>query len=230
MAISGTHVRLLRSLRDILPRGGSLLEIGEANWYGDVAPDFPCPNGIDFFAIAKAFYADLFAPSRIVAVDINGTPEALRQDLNGPLDLGGETFDMVINHGTAEHVFNIAQVFRSMHDHCDPGGLMVHDAPFTGWIDHGFYNLNPTLFYDLAAANCYELTLAAVENIRSGECIRLEGRDHIGRLARVGQLPFNANLFVAFRKVAAGAFRLPFQGYYNQTLSPAGVLAWENAR
>ena len=44
MAISGTIARLLTSLKPVLPKGGTLLEIGEANWYGDVVPDFPCSN------------------------------------------------------------------------------------------------------------------------------------------------------------------------------------------
>jgi hypothetical protein len=55
MAISATHYQLLRRLQPMLPQGGSLLEIGEANWYGDIAPDFPCPETDNLFTIAKAF-------------------------------------------------------------------------------------------------------------------------------------------------------------------------------
>src|SRR6185436_17552616 len=131
MAISGTLAKLLRTVQ--LPRGGTLLEIGEANWYGDAAPDFTCRDGENLFAVAKDFYADLFAPSHVVFIDGNGTDDALRYDLNHPLPEGslyratgdyGEAFDVVINHGTAEHIFNIAQVFATMHDRCELNGLL----------------------------------------------------------------------------------------------------------
>jgi hypothetical protein len=238
MAISSTHYQLLKSIRHILPQGGSLLEIGEANWYGDAEIDFPCSDTSSLFAIARAAYAALFAPSRIVAIDFNGSPAALRIDLNcGPHDKGQkfclelcDQFDLVYNHGTAEHIFNIAQVFRTMHDRCINGGLMIHEAPFTGWIDHGFYCLHPTLFYDLAAVNCYEIVLAAIESIDSKTIIRLEGRDHVGDLARDGKLPNNAMLYVVYRKRGDMAFRVPMQGYYGGQLSERGNRAWEELR
>ncbi len=235
MAISAPHVRLLRSIKPLLPHGGRLLEIGEANWYGDTEPDFPCEDRSTLFSIAKAFYADLFAPREIVSVDMNGTEDALRWDLNGPLgfiDRHGheKTFDIAINHGTAEHVFNIAQVFKTMHDATCTYGLMVHESPFTGWVDHGFYCLQPTLFYDLAAANNYEVVKVAIEQIESETVIELEGRDHVARLAEAGELPANAMLFVVFRKLFGADFRIPSQGYYARKLSAAGMEAWSKMR
>lgn len=230
MAISGTHYRLLKSIQPLLPLGGRLLEIGEANWYGDVAPDFPCRDLNDSFAIAKDCYNSLFSPLEIVSVDKDGTSTALRQDLNGPLDLRGAEFDVVINHGTAEHVFNIAQVFKTMHDACAVSGLMIHESPFTGWVDHGFYCLQPTLFYDLAGANNYEVVKVAIEQIESGKIIELEGRDHVARLAAAGELPHNAMLYVVFRKLFDAPFRIPAQGYYAQTLSDDAMQAWRELR
>lgn len=230
MAISGTHYRLLASIKDKLPSGGTLLEIGEANWYGDVAPDFPCTNPGRLHDVAKDFYAHLFAPSRIVSIDANGTPAALRQDLNASLDLAGELFDISINHGTAEHVFNIAQVFRSMHVHTAKGGLMIHESPFTGWIDHGFYCLQPTLFYDLAAANAYEVVKISIEHIEGGTIIELEDRDHVARLAAAGKLPNNSMLFVVYRKLFDSPFKIPMQGYYARSLSESGMKAWGTMR
>ena len=259
MAITATHYRLFKSLT--LPQGGSLLEIGEANWYGDLDPhelvnlawenahvdEVPeetpdvvmqaasAAEGGDLFAIAKAFYAATFAPSLRVAIDYNGTPDALRLDLNelkadGAAFVPLPEFDVVINHGTAEHIFNIANVFRTMHDACADGGLMVHDAPFTGWIDHGFYCLQPTLFYDLAAANNYEVVKVAIHTIEGQQIIPLEGRDHVGKLAAAGAIPNNSMLFVALRKYGDAPFKIPTQGYYAGKLSEAGNNAWETLR
>ncbi len=235
MAISSVHVRLLRSIQPLLPHGGRLLEIGEANWYGNSTPDFPVPNFFcdapeNFFAIAKAFYADLFAPREVVSVDAQGTKPALRQDLNWPLSLGEEPFDIAINHGTAEHIFNIGQVFCSMHDATRVSGLMVHESPFTGWVDHGFYNLQPTLFYDLAMVNGYEIVLAAAEHIDSDTAINLDSRDHAASLASSGELPNNSMLFIVFRKTVDHPFRIPQQGYYAATLSQQGMMAWSELR
>lgn len=224
MAITATHCELLRSLP--IKCGSSLLEIGEANWYGDIDPEsVGLTRQENLFDIAKEFYHQWFAPERLVAVDINGSRSALRNDLNQPFDLG-DRFDVVINHGTAEHVFNIAQVFQTMHDHCEVNGWMIHDAPFLGWIDHGFYCLQPTLFYDVALANCYEISLMAIHELKSKAILRLESRDHVARI----ELPMNSMLFVAFRKRVQQPFVIPIQGYYSQTLSPAGNHAWETRR
>lgn len=246
MAITATHYELFKSLP--LPRGGSLLEIGEANWYGDLDPrefieDYDldengrvlsvnrCQPSENLFAIAKAFYAATFAPSRIVSIDMNGTPAAFRIDLNEDFRDGWTgNFDVVINHGTAEHIFNIGQVFRTMHDHCEAGGLMVHDAPFTGWLDHGFYNLHPTLFYDLAAANNYEVVKVAIHEISTRRILPVETRESITTLAEAGEIPLNSMLFVALRKTLDAAFRIPVQGYYAGALSEAEKQEWQRVK
>lgn len=244
MAISAPHYRLFKSLKPILPHGGTLLEIGEANWYGDldpqeiVGPDYCFGTELigklsaekNLFAIAKAFYTVTFAPSKIVSIDKHGTPEALKLDLNQSTGCAIGNYDICINHGTAEHIFNIAQVFRTMHDHCIDGGLMIHDAPFHGQLDHGFYCLQPTLFYDLAAVNCYEIVMAAIYVIESQQIIRLEGREHVSSLIERGEVPDKSYLFVVYRKRSDGPFKIPMQGYYARTLGDSGNRAWEAMR
>ena len=124
----------------LLPRNGAMLEIGEANWY-DLDPLSMVDDIKKFvreadrrdalvkrltdvvdrqeenylFDIAKVFYQLFFAPSEMQAVDFEGTPTAHRLDLNCPIALA-RRFDVVINHGTAEHIFNIAPVFKTMHE------------------------------------------------------------------------------------------------------------------
>ncbi len=165
MAIAGPHYRCLRDLHEAgqLPQGGSILEIGEANWYGDI----PVPRELaadNPYTVVKNLYFALFATWDVVSIDFHG-PNALKLDLNEPISLAPGTFNVVFNHGTAEHVFNIANVLRVMHDHCVNGGLMIHESPFTGWIDHGFYTLQPTLYFDVASANGYEIVMMAVTQI-----------------------------------------------------------------
>ncbi len=256
MAISRPHYQLLKQLNELgeLPRGGNILEIGEANIYSDltheeIAADIHAildeplrkrvcrafdsqvagTSPLLVFAIAKLIYRMLFDANEIVSIDCNGTNSALRLDLNQPVHLGRQ-FETVFNHGTAEHVFSIANVFKIMHDHCAVGGLMIHESPFTGWIDHGFYCLQPTLFWDLAAVNEYEVVEMALEQIEPFYICRSLSREQIHELATGKGLPENAMLWTVLRKTTDASFRVPMQGYYSKTISDNASKAWMELR
>jgi hypothetical protein len=64
------------------------------------------------------------------------------------------TFDLVLNCGTTEHVINQHNSFKVMHE---AGGVMFHQLPSIGWIDHGYYTYHAVFFDDLIKANGYEL-------------------------------------------------------------------------
>lgn len=239
MAIAAPHYRCLLDLHAAgeLPQGGSILEIGEANWYEDIevpkeigGPDPFIKLGIRYFldnyAVVKAIYEWLFATRDVVSIDLHG-PTALQLDLNGPIDLKRQ-FTTVFNHGTAEHIFNVANVFKVMHDHCAVGGLLIHESPFTGWIDHGFYTLQPTLYYDLARANGYAVVAVVVTQIQSQLAMRIVSREHL--LAFALHVPNNAMLFVAMRKTTDASFRVPMQGVYADAVSDEALKAWHTLR
>lgn len=248
MAISAPHYRCLRELhrRGELPQGGSILEIGEANWYGDMpaevvaaelgaAEEFPDAIRSEWaaFDFVKWIYRKFFGTSECVSIDMGGTPESLRIDLNGdfdPIPLGRQFFTTVINHGTAEHIFNIGQVFRTMHDHCAVGGLMIHESPFTGWIDHGFYTIQPTAYFDLCAANGYQLVYMAVTQIEQNLAVPIESREQLLTMAQKGGVPNNSMLWVAMRKQSDAEFKIPMQGVYAGTLSGEAAKAWKDFR
>jgi len=58
-----------------------------------------------------------------------------------PGDHGG-SFDVVLNCGTSEHVFNQYNTFKIMHDAARVGGLMCHAVPMTGYLAHGVFHLH----------------------------------------------------------------------------------------
>lgn len=257
MAITAVHYFLVRDMfeKGQLPQHGALLEIGEANVYREVAPAMaddirhyvtdPArrdsllarhaqllknPHRLMMFDFAKLFYEMFYSPSEIQAVDFGGTPIARKLDLNDPIQLDRK-FDVAINHGTAEHIFNIAQVFRTMHEYTVAGGLMIHEDPFTGWIDHGFFNLQPTLFLDLAEYNQYDIQAMYIEDFNSRSAIPLSSRQDVYDLAKEGKIPANTSLFVAFRKsLYDRPFQVPVQGYYRGALPQTGVEAWKSLR
>lgn len=250
MAISAPHYRCLRQLhrRGELPQGGAILEIGEANWYGDISPaeihrEFEEQGGTsstlipqlkdvwDACSTVRAIYHLLFRTLSVTSIDLHGTELAIKADLNDPLPLPlGCIYGTVINHGTAEHIFNVCQVFKTMHDHCEVGGLMIHESPFTGWVDHGFWTIQPTAYFDLCDANGYALVFMAVNQIDGDVSIPIESREQIHQMARANAIPANAMLYVALRKQVEGSFKIPMQGVYGGTLGRAEKLAWRELR
>jgi SAM-dependent methyltransferase len=98
----------------------------------------------------------LFGIDRYRSMDLFDTRVDWKRDFNKSLRLR-ERFDVATNFGTAEHVFNIGQLFHSIHDAIRPGGVALHVLPTFGDINHGFYNVHPTIYFDLAAANNYTI-------------------------------------------------------------------------
>lgn len=242
MAISATHFSILKELksRGVLPQGGRILEIGEANWYGDFSPEEvfelageTCDPS-DQFAVAKLVYRAMFAPIFVDSIDADPSrPSARKEDLNERLwasHIVNNCWDVVYNHGTAEHIFNIAQVFRSMHEQALDGGLLIHESPFTGWVDHGFYCLQPTLFWDVAAANNYKMEFVGIEHLASRTWFEVDSREKILEMKRTDQLPDNAMLFVVMRKQNAEPFKIPMQGVYSGQVSEQVRKAWRVLR
>lgn len=107
----------------------------------------------------SSFYASL-GYEDYVAIDVNEEFGSIVMDLNKSVvrDYGFDRqFDLVVNNGTAEHIFDQRAVFENAHDLCKSGGIMLHVMPFHGYLNHGFYNFHPNLYLDLAAANGYQV-------------------------------------------------------------------------
>lgn len=257
MAITGIEYNLFKLLREqnVMPPGGDVLELGEANWYGDVDVRLLGQDIYRFvseerrqevfrhldeivvakrqgmlFEIAKIFWLTFLQPRSITAIDFHGTEQALKLDLNTSIDLGRQ-FHAVLNLGTAEHVFNVAQIFKTIHDHTEPGGVMVHGLPFSGWVDHGFFNFNPTFYWDLAAANGYTMMAAIYTELNPLKLIQLHGRESIIEMAKQEQIGKNSLIYVVMRKADLNSdFQIPLQGYYANTVSKEAAEAWKTLR
>jgi SAM-dependent methyltransferase len=246
-SIDNAILKLLRST-GVAPPGTSLLELGEAEWYGaeplvllsdSIEELIPAESERDRLQqrltdiaaansptrkwdLAKLVYEVFFGCTRVVSIDFHGSAAARRLDLNYPVDLG-ERFDVVFNSGTAEHVFDVCQFYRTVHEVTRPGGIMYHASPFRGWLEHGFYNFNPGFFWDLAGANGYSVILLSYAESETGAIHPLTDRKHIVRLDREKSLVREAMLYVVLRKAEAESdFRVPMQGAYAAAMSPGG--------
>jgi len=68
-----------------------------------------------------------------------------------------DSFDVVIDHGTLEHVFHLPNALNNVFRLLRVGGRAIFSAPSSNFFDHGFYMLQPTLFCDWLAANGWQL-------------------------------------------------------------------------
>jgi len=118
-----------------------------------------------FFATVDYFKSVGF--KEYISIDINGAYNSLQFDLNKNISETysyNEKYDLVINNGTGEHVFNQYALFLNFHNLTKLNGIMLNILPFIDWINHGFYNFNPIFFADLAASNNYEIIKISLAN------------------------------------------------------------------
>lgn len=133
------------------------------------------------------------------------------QDLNEPLapELVG-AFDFVIDSGTLEHCFNIAQAVANVAMAAKVGGIVHHGNPLV-MINHGFYNFSPAFYHDFYRANGFEmLDMYAVEQ-PPGE-VRLTRLDGVQRVKF--RDPIEKVIQVLARKVEQVPTRWPTQTKY----------------
>jgi hypothetical protein len=163
------------------------------------------------YAEARLIYQVVFKYKSYTSIDLQpATDHHIQQDLNVPFDLGLQ-FDICINNGTTEHVFNQANCYKAIHDHTRAGGLMIHWTPCLGWINHGLYNVQPGFFPDLARANSYEICLAAL-----GTDSNLYNLFALNEALLAAHSDMRDSLvMVVMRKTSDVAFRPPLQAFYS---------------
>lgn len=66
-------------------------------------------------------------------------------------------FDVVLDSGTLEHVFDIAAGLRHCVRLVKEQGRIIHLTPSSNCVEHGFYSVSPTLFADFYAASGFDI-------------------------------------------------------------------------
>ena len=106
----------------------------------------------DVYPIEAVPFFKMFGFSEVHAVDISTYEGAdILFDLNsaGTLpDNLDEKFDLVIDGGTLEHVFNVHNAINNMSGMVREKGFIYHGVSLAGCINHGFYSFSPTFFLD----------------------------------------------------------------------------------
>jgi hypothetical protein len=131
-------------------------------------------------------------------------------DLNVPLPPDLEArFDLVIDTGTCEHCFNVAQAFSNSCAALAVGGYLIHAAPLTR-VNHGFWNFSPTVYPDFLHDNGFKIhymsgmTCDLVKGFKPFEV------QQFGRFVAPG----DAAIYVVAERVELRAFKWPVQRKY----------------
>ena len=167
------------------------------------------------------------------SIDINGALGSYQFDLNFIINEKynfQEQFDLVINNGTGEHIFNQYSFFKNFHNLTKKNGFMLNILPFIDWINHGFYNFNPIIFADMAASNNYEIIKISLAN-RWGAEIELKKEEQLvffeqikpknnnsnfSKLIKIAKDKLGPNIILKtiLKKNDDSSFQIPLQGKY----------------
>ena len=97
-------------------------------------------------------------------------------DMNHPTpEVLNERFDFIYDGGTLEHIFHIPNAIASVCRMLVIGGRVIHDGGISGQIDHGFYAIQPTLYYDFYKANDFQTDLFTVSKIELAKWLTQTG-------------------------------------------------------
>lgn len=132
-------------------------------------------------------------------------------DLNYPLDRSLlSEYEILIDSGTCEHVFNAGQALINLASLVKPGGYIIQAAPFNSY-NHGFYNFSPTLFHDFySEENGYQLVfMKGFSNLVSAPL-----QFDVPPVQRFNTAPENAVLIAVAQRVTAREIRPVVQHKY----------------
>jgi len=125
----------------------------------DVSTNIPSwKNGPESKNTSDVVFFGLLGIDTLTTLDVSDYEAAdIIWDLNKPIptELIGR-FDTVIDSGTIEHVHDVHQAIRNINLLTRPGGTVMHFAPTSNYIDHGYHQLSPIFFVDYYAANRFE--------------------------------------------------------------------------
>lgn len=101
----------------------------------------------------------LFNADKIDSLDYSNYENAtILSDLNEPVSSSyEELYDIVLDGGTLEHIFNFPIALKNAMCMCKKGGVLVLMTPTTGYNGHGFYQFSPELFVDALNTNGFSI-------------------------------------------------------------------------
>jgi hypothetical protein len=117
------------------------------------------PQGRDPHAggsfVTAAEFLDALGVHEVTSIDIPGSehPPDFLHDLNRPLGPEfEERFNLVIDPGTMEHVFDVRSGLTNVTRSLAIGGAVIHFVPIYSY-NGGYFSINPSVLHDFYGAN-----------------------------------------------------------------------------
>ena len=121
---------------------------------------------------------------------------------------------------------------KSIHNLVKPNGFMLHFLPYQGAYNHGFYNYNPTFFFDLGKANNYKIGGLWITTIidSTPTIFNIHNMDGYNLFLKKNIHPTECYIFVLFKSPAdrIKEFIFPQQGiYFDKDFSKESRQLWD---
>ena len=71
-------------------------------------------------------------------------------------------YDLIYDGGTLEHVFNIGNALKHLTKMANKKGVIFHSNPCNGYVDHGFFQISPTLYFDYYLTNEFKIIYSGI--------------------------------------------------------------------
>ena len=179
-------------------------------------------QSLGFVEIVRIDYSDYESSEVILDLNSTETPHELQN-----------RFDLVLDSGTLEHVFDFAAGLRHCVRMVRSGGRVIHLTPSSNCVEHGFFSVSPTLYTDFYAASGFEVNrvwLCEIPiDLPRGVWQAYDYAKASERFISLGQLSgkiwFSFSVATAAQSVTP---RIPQQWIYTQTWSNAASGATAN--
>jgi hypothetical protein len=121
--------------------------------------------------ISSELFFSAFGFKIISSVDIDKSRDNSTYEYNlnqpGLLASINKQFDLVIDGGTLEHIFDVRTALLNTSDVARVDGFIIQILPGNNTFDHGFFQFSPTLFKDWYEANKYLVHAIHIMELRS---------------------------------------------------------------
>lgn len=247
MGLSKAALRFIASEHRRKPLGGSVLTLGRQAVYAtaaevdellrseaitpaslppgqSTATNIPSWIGTPFERYTSdVVFFGMLGLRDVRAVDVNDYEGAeIIWDLNQPVPQElRANFDLFVDSGTLEHVFDVRTAMTNLARMVRPGGRVVHLTPANNYCNHGFFQFSPTFFADFYAANQFRdlRIFIAEERIGFDERTRRLDLYELDPLRQPWLMMSARNrrllvICVAEKGSASTADRVPTQSYY----------------
>lgn len=191
------------------------------------------PQWVSHKYISDVYFFHLLGINEVKTIDYADHEGAdIIHDFNTPVPQRlYNAFDLIIDSGTIEHIFDMRQALINISLMLKPGGRIIHMTPTNNYVQHGFYQISPTLYFDYYNENKFvDLRGFLVEHDRYRpwkypfHFFELSDYEPVNISSKQALI----TVFVAKKTHISTADRVPIQTLYKNIKRPQGSLISDN--